>query len=79
MWDLLLHGFTPAQLAFRSGGLPCAKLLYTLKLLRDAFAGLEILRLAEYQSELREGTGHVGQAALIDLVARKPLADATSA
>ncbi|MBK5971168.1 MULTISPECIES: SAM-dependent methyltransferase [Thiorhodovibrio] len=76
---LLLHGFTPAQLAFHSGGPPCAELLYTPELLRAAFAELEILRLGEYQSELREGTGHVGQAALIDLVARKPLADATSA
>ncbi|MBK1649023.1 SAM-dependent methyltransferase [Rhabdochromatium marinum] len=76
---LLLHGFTPAQLAFRSGGPPCAELLYTPELLRDAFAGLEILRLEEYQTELREGTGHVGQAALIDLVARQARADATSA
>lgn len=76
---LLLHGFTPAQLAFRSGGPPCADLLYTPKLLREAFAELEILRLEEYQNELREGTGHVGQAALIDLVARKPLEDATPA
>jgi SAM-dependent methyltransferase len=71
---LLLHGFTPAQLAFHSGGPPCAELLYTPELLRAAFAELEILRLEEYQSELREGTGHVGQAALIDLVALRPLA-----
>ncbi len=70
---LLLHGFTPAQLAYGSGGPPCAEQLYTPDMLRDAFAGLEILRLEEYELELQEGTGHAGRAALIDLVARKPL------
>lgn len=72
---LLLHGFTPAQLAYHSGGPPCAELLYTPELLRQAFAALEILRLEEYLGELQEGPGHVGQAALIDLVARRPLAE----
>ncbi|WPL21943.1 hypothetical protein [Thiorhodovibrio frisius] len=71
---LLLHGFTPAQLAYRSGGPPCAELLYTPELLHEAFAGLEIMRLEEYECELQEGTGHVGRAALIDLVARRPRA-----
>ncbi len=70
---LLLHGFTPAQLAYGSGGPPCAELLYTPDLLRDAFAGMEILRLEEYELELQEGSGHTGRAALIDLVARNSL------
>lgn len=70
---LLLHGFTPAQLAYGSGGPPCAEQLYTPELLRDAFAGMEILRLEAYELDLKEGSGHVGQAALIDLVAHKPL------
>ena len=69
---LLLHGFTPAQLAYGTGGPPCAELLYTPDLLRDAFAQMEILQLEEYERELQEGTGHAGHAALIDLVARKP-------
>lgn len=69
---LLLHGFTPAQLAYGTGGPPCAELLYTPELLWDAFAELEILRLEAYELELQEGTGHAGPAALIDLVARKP-------
>lgn len=70
---LLLHGFTPAQLAYSSGGPPCAELLYTPELLRDAFVGMEILRLEDYELELQEGSGHAGHAAVIDLVARKPL------
>jgi SAM-dependent methyltransferase len=70
---LLLHGFTPAQLAYASGGPPCAELLYTPGLLREHFAGMEIVRLEDYELELQEGSGHSGRAALIDLVARKPL------
>ncbi|MBK1616956.1 SAM-dependent methyltransferase [Lamprobacter modestohalophilus] len=71
---LLLHGFTPAQLAYGTGGPPCAELLYTPELLREAFAEMEILQLEEYERELQEGSGHAGQAALIDLVARLPVA-----
>jgi cyclopropane fatty-acyl-phospholipid synthase-like methyltransferase len=70
---LLLHGFTPSQLAYGTGGPPCAELLYTPDLLRDAFAEMEILRLADYELELDEASGHAGRAALIDLVARKSL------
>jgi cyclopropane fatty-acyl-phospholipid synthase-like methyltransferase len=70
---LLLHGFTPDQLNHGTGGPPCAELLYTPELLREAFAGLEILRLETYELELQEGDGHAGHSALIDLVARKPL------
>ncbi|WP_462321992.1 SAM-dependent methyltransferase [Halochromatium sp.] len=70
---LLLHGFTPDQLNYGTGGPPCAELLYTPELLRDAFTGLEILRLEAYELELQEGDGHAGHSALIDLVARKPL------
>lgn len=71
---LLLHGFTPAQLTYGTGGPPCAELLYTPELLRNAFAKMEILQLDEYELELQEGSGHAGQAALIDLVARLPVA-----
>ncbi len=56
------------------GGPPCAELLYTPELLREAFAEMEILQLEEYERELQEGSGHAGQAALIDLVARLPVA-----
>jgi hypothetical protein len=40
-------------------------------LLESAFAGLEILDLAEYDAEIAEGSGHKGMSALIDLVAKK--------
>jgi SAM-dependent methyltransferase len=69
---LLLHGYTPRQLEFRTGGPSAIENLYTEALLRDAFAGFEILALRAYEDELSEGAGHKGRSAVIDLVARKP-------
>ena len=69
---LLLQGYTPKQLEYGTGGPPTGENLYTRRLLEDAFAGFEIMRLEEYDSVIREGSGHSGMSALIDLVARKP-------
>jgi len=69
---LLLHGYTPKQLEYRTGGPSAVEQLYTEALLREAFADWEILRLAEYEDTLEEGAAHSGRSALIDLVARKP-------
>lgn len=72
---LLLHGYRPEQIGYGTGGPPLAECLYTEELLVSAFAGLEIERLASYDTEIDEGSGHVGMSALIDLVARKPMAE----
>ncbi len=69
---LLLHGYTPKQLDYRTGGPGAVENLYTEAMLRDAFAGWEILTLREHEDELLEGRAHAGRSALIDLVARKP-------
>jgi SAM-dependent methyltransferase len=69
---VVLQGYTPLQLEYRTGGPPCAAHMYTPQLLRDAFAGMEILDLREYETELAEGTGHKGRSAVLGLVARKP-------
>lgn len=68
---LLLQGYTPRQLEFRTGGPPCAEHLYTPQLLREAFAGHEIVELREHDDVLAEGTQHAGMSALIDCVVRK--------
>ncbi len=70
---LLLQGYTPRQLEYRTGGPSQVENLYTETLLREAFADMEILHLAEHDSEIFEGAGHCGMSALIDLVARKVL------
>lgn len=69
---LLLHGYRPEQIAYGTGGPRQVENLYTEALLRDRFAGLEILALESYDREISEGAGHSGMSALIDLVARKP-------
>jgi cyclopropane fatty-acyl-phospholipid synthase-like methyltransferase len=69
---LLLQGYTPKQLEYRTGGPPQAEHMYTERILREAFAGWDILHLAEHEDVLNEGTKHVGRSALIDLAARRP-------
>ena len=71
---LLLEGYTPAQLKYATGGPKQVEQLYTEELLRQAFGSLEILELKAYEAELGEGTRHRGMSAVIDVVARKPLA-----
>lgn len=68
---LVLQGYTPQQLAYKTGGPPLASHLYTEALLREAFAELDIEILHEYEADLAEGSGHHGRSALIGLVARR--------
>ena len=69
---VLLHGYTPKQLDYRTGGPSAVENLYTEAMLRAAFAGWEIEELVEYEDDISEGLGHKGRSALIGLVARKP-------
>jgi hypothetical protein len=71
---LLLQGYRPEQIEYATGGPRARENLYTRALLEEAFAGFEILRLEQHDSEIHEGPGHAGLSALIDLVARKPAA-----
>ena len=67
---VFLHGYTPKQLEYATGGPPDRERLYTEELLHSAFADCVIERLTSYEQELQEGAGHSGKSALIDLVAR---------
>jgi SAM-dependent methyltransferase len=69
---VLLHGYTPKQLEYRTGGPAAVEQLYTEALLRTAFADWELLRIEGYERELDEGQGHQGLSAVIDLIARRP-------
>ncbi|MHB1101572.1 MAG: class I SAM-dependent methyltransferase [Devosia sp.] len=69
---VILEGYRPEQIAYGTGGPRQVENLYTRRILEDAFSGFEILHLDEGDAEVREGTGHAGMSALIDLVARKP-------
>lgn len=68
---LILQGYRPKQLEYRTGGPSSVENLYTAETLREEFSGTEILHLAEHDDEICEGAGHCGMSALVDLVARK--------
>ena len=68
---LLLHGYTPAQIAYGTGGPPDAENMYTAALLAEAFSGHDIVELVEYEADLDEGPAHRGRSALVDCVVRR--------
>ena len=69
---MMLHGYTPEQITFKTGGPPQAENMYTKELLKDAFSDWDSLTCRSYEAEISEGTGHAGRSALIDFIARKP-------
>lgn len=69
---ILLHGYTPKQIEYATGGPSDVENLYTEEILRAAFAGWDIEELVEYEETISEGVRHQGRSALIGLVARKP-------
>lgn len=68
---LILQGYRPKQLEYKTGGPSSAENLYTADTLREEFPGMKILHLREHDDEICEGEGHCGMSALVDLVARK--------
>jgi SAM-dependent methyltransferase len=69
---LILQGYTPRQLDYKTGGPGQLSHLYTADLMREAFKDLRIVELIEYEAELNEGARHAGRSALLGLVATKP-------
>lgn len=69
---LVLQGYTPKQLVYRTGGPPQLSHLYTEALLREAFAQLDITEMRSYEAVITEGEAHAGMSALIGMVARRP-------
>lgn len=69
---LLMEGYGVKQLQYTSGGPGKLENLYTLDMLREAFADWQVECLREYEVVLDEGPKHSGLAALVDLIARKP-------
>lgn len=69
---MMLHGYTPEQIDYKTGGPPHAENMYTPALLAEDFQGWEILENRAYTREINEGRGHAGLSALMDFIARKP-------
>lgn len=70
---IAIHGYTPKQLEFGTGGPPNAANMYTTGDFAGVFNHCEVLVCEEYEAEQRSGSAHVGMSALIDFVARKPI------
>jgi cyclopropane fatty-acyl-phospholipid synthase-like methyltransferase len=68
---LLLQGYRPKQIEYKTGGPSEVENLYTRALLEDSFADFSSLEIEEHDSLIQEGCGHGGMSALIDLVGRK--------
>ncbi len=68
---LLLQGYRPKQLDYKTGGPSDPSQLYTRALLEQAFGDFAALDVREHDSVVEEGSRHAGMSALIDLVGRK--------
>jgi SAM-dependent methyltransferase len=68
---LLLEGYRPKQLEYKTGGPSQVENLYTRALLEESFSDFSSIEIREYDAEIHEGPGHGGMSALIDLVGRK--------
>ena len=69
---LILEGYRPEQLAYRTGGPSAVENLYTRDILATAFGDFHDLVITEHDTEVDEGHGHKGRSALIDLSGHKP-------
>jgi SAM-dependent methyltransferase len=69
---LIIQGYGKNQLKYNTGGPGKLDHLYDDALLREAFAGYEVLVCNTYETSITEGAGHSGMSALVGFVARKP-------
>jgi SAM-dependent methyltransferase len=69
---LLIEGYRPEQLAYKTGGPKQVENLYTRPILEQAFTGWDVVELRTYDGFVNEGERHKGMSALIDLIAKKP-------
>lgn len=67
---LLIHGYTPTQLKYGTGGPKDKSLMYTKNTFTNLFHESEIFKLEEYEAIINEGIGHSGRSAMIDFIAK---------
>lgn len=67
----LLEAYRPEQLKFGTGGPKDEDMLPTLAQLRGELSGLDFEYAAETERDVREGQGHAGQSAVVQVLARK--------
>jgi SAM-dependent methyltransferase len=67
----VLEAYTPAQLAFDTGGPKSPELLMTLAGLREELSGLQFLIARELERDVTEGAGHTGRGAVVQILTRR--------
>ncbi len=68
----LLEAYTPDQVRFRTGGpVDHPELLMTLAALREELSGLDFVIGRELEREVREGGGHTGRGAVVQVLAQR--------
>jgi SAM-dependent methyltransferase len=65
----LLEAYTPAQLAYGTGGPPTAELTMDLATLREELAELRLIHAMETVREVHEGRFHFGPGAVVQVLA----------
>lgn len=68
---IVLEHYRPEQLQYKTGGPPTAELMTTLSELEAAFTGYELRIARDEVREIREGQGHRGPSAVVQLLAVK--------
>ena len=68
---LCLHGYTPKQVTYKTGGPSNPAHMYDEAMLAAAFSDMDIIVNHAYEAVLDEGPGHSGKSALIDFIAYK--------
>lgn len=68
----ILEAYTPAQIAYGTGGPKDPNLCMTLAALREELAGLEFIIGRECERNVVEGIGHTGRASVVQVLARRP-------
>ena len=67
---ILIHGYTPKQIQYGTGGPKDVSLMYTKMTFTSSFNPSEIHLLKEYEATIAEGPGHSGRSSMIDFVAK---------
>ncbi len=67
----ILEAYTPAQLAFSTGGPKDVDMLMTLADLKNELQGLDVILGQEIERDVIEGTFHTGKAAVVQVIAIK--------
>jgi SAM-dependent methyltransferase len=68
---LILQGYTPKQLQYRTGGPSQIENLYTRAMLEEAFRGFRDVTIVEEEVDIHEGTSHGGMSAVINFTGWK--------